>query len=99
MIKNVKAAMTLKELKIKKVAPAIWRNCLMRKASKADTKIFPTLPNTADTLMGEKSVRSRVDLLFRNNAGTMANSVQGMATQTESSRTPASAPSGNQLGS
>ena len=41
----------------------------MRKASNADTKIFPTLPSTADTFMGAKSVRSKVDLPLRNKAG------------------------------
>ena len=99
MIRKVKAAMTLNELKMRNVAPAIWRNSLMRNASNAEKKIFPTLPSTADTLMGAKSVRSKVDLLLRNKAGIMANIVHGMATHTDSSRTPASAPSGNQLGS
>ena len=99
MIRNVNAAMTLNELKMRNVAPAIWRNSLIRKASKAEKKILPTLPNTADILMGAKSVRSKVDLPLRNKAGIMANIVHGMATHTDSSRTPASAPSGNQLGS
>ena len=65
MIRNVKAAMTLKELKIRNVAPAIWRNCLMRKASNADEKILPTLLRMAAALMGAKSVRSRVDWLLK----------------------------------
>ena len=91
--------MTLNELKMRNVAPAIWRNSLMRKASKAEMKILPTLPSTAETLMGAKSVRSSVDLLLRNKAGIIANTVHGMATHTDSSRTPESAPSGNQLGS
>ena len=78
----------MNELKIKKVANAIFLNCLILKASKADKNIPLMLFNTYVALMGRKSVRSNVDLLFIKIAGTMAKSVHDKATHTDNSLTP-----------
>ncbi len=50
-------------------------------------------------VIGTKSVRSVVDLLFIKIAGIIAKIVHGIATQIDKSLTPCPAPSGNHAGS
>ena len=62
MMKNVKAAITLNELKTRNVAKAILRNCEIEKASAVDRAMSPRLLPIDLTLIGLKSLRSSVDL-------------------------------------
>ena len=90
-MKNVNVAMTLNELKMKKVAMAIRRNWGMAKAAIVERAISPRLPTIELKLIGLKSDLFRVDLLFTKKAGIIARMEQGTATHMDTVLTPVSA--------
>ena len=76
MIKKEKAAMVLKELKIRKVAMHNFLKGLFINAYLKLEKISPTLLDKYLTLKGVRFLSFKVDLLLTKMAGIMAKMVQ-----------------------